>query len=195
MSDYTSYNFKGQELRIFVDENPESPRDWSNLGTMLCWHKNYDLGDKHNFSTEEADQMLRETDSVVLPIYMYDHSGIGISTNNAEYPYNCPWDSGQLGYIYVTREKILKEWGGKVLTRRYREKTIKILQSEVDTYHTYLSGGVLGYNLMLKEPVKCSKCGHIEEDVEDSCWGFYSMEDIVENLGGKGELSEWEDAA
>lgn len=41
----------------------------------------------------------------ILPIYMYDHSGLTISTG----PFSCPWDSGQVGIIYIeksTCEKI-----------------------------------------------------------------------------------------
>lgn len=36
-------------LRILYDRLPESPRSWDNLGIMVCWHRRYDLGDRHNF--------------------------------------------------------------------------------------------------------------------------------------------------
>ena len=29
--------------KIYLDESPESPRTWDNLGTMLCFHTRYDL--------------------------------------------------------------------------------------------------------------------------------------------------------
>ena len=37
-------------LSIYLDESPESPREWDNLGTMVCAHRRYSLGD------EKADQ-------------------------------------------------------------------------------------------------------------------------------------------
>lgn len=27
-------------VKIESDDNPTSPRDWDNLGTMVCWHPN-----------------------------------------------------------------------------------------------------------------------------------------------------------
>lgn len=34
------------KIRIEQDTTPESPREWSNLGTMACWHGRYNLGDE-----------------------------------------------------------------------------------------------------------------------------------------------------
>jgi len=45
--------------------------------------------------------------AVILPVYMYDHSGITINTDG----FSCPWDSGQVGVIFCTRERFLKETG------------------------------------------------------------------------------------
>ncbi len=36
-------------IEILNDEDPENPREWDNLGTMVCFHRHYNLGDKHNF--------------------------------------------------------------------------------------------------------------------------------------------------
>jgi hypothetical protein len=49
-------------LEIFPDEPYESPREWDNLGTMICFHRRYNLGDKHNFSVEEGEKMTKEKD-------------------------------------------------------------------------------------------------------------------------------------
>jgi hypothetical protein len=37
------------EIQIIPDSDPESPREWDNLGTMICQHRRYNLGDKHNY--------------------------------------------------------------------------------------------------------------------------------------------------
>ena len=34
------------KLEIFDDLNPCSPREFDNLGTMVCFHRRYDLGDQ-----------------------------------------------------------------------------------------------------------------------------------------------------
>ena len=42
-------------IEVHQDESPESPRSWDNLGTMICFHRRYDLGDKHDYNHVEYD--------------------------------------------------------------------------------------------------------------------------------------------
>ena len=89
-------------VEIFQDEyTSDNPRDWDNLGIMAFFHRRYNLGDNHGFAgTSDLLEFLEEEDPIYLSVYMYDHSGIALSTGR-NYPFNCPWDSSQLGYIYV----------------------------------------------------------------------------------------------
>lgn len=50
--DYTIKKAENEKmiLRIVQDVDTESPREWDNLGTMICWHSRYNLGDDHNYS-------------------------------------------------------------------------------------------------------------------------------------------------
>jgi len=50
-------------LKIVHDEDAQSPREWDNLGKMVCWHRNYNFGDNHNFS-EPIDFIRDLADSV-----------------------------------------------------------------------------------------------------------------------------------
>jgi len=106
-------------LRIVVDECAEDPRNWDNLGTMVCGHRRYDLGDEKAENTElysSWDEWLENEvikpnggwdKVVVLPLYLYDHGGITMNTTG----FSCPWDSGQVGWIYCTKEKLREETG------------------------------------------------------------------------------------
>ena len=38
-------------VKVVTDDCPESPRDWDNLGVMVCLHKRYNLGDKHSIKS------------------------------------------------------------------------------------------------------------------------------------------------
>jgi hypothetical protein len=38
------------KLEIAYDADPTSPREWDNLGTMVCWHGRYSLVDDHRYS-------------------------------------------------------------------------------------------------------------------------------------------------
>ena len=157
-------NYRNYAIKIVQDVSPESPREWDNFGMMVCWHRSYVLGDKNAFrELDDAIAFFNETDAVILPIYMYDHSWITISTK----PFSCPWDSGQVGFIYVTKEKIIKEFGA------YNADTIAkandCLRAEVNTYDQYLTGDVYGF--VVEDPKG--------EEVH-SCWGFYGSEYCME---------------
>ncbi len=169
-------------FRVEHDDNPENPREWSNLGTMACFHKRYCLGDRDiPFSSDQFDSWTEMEDyirkdldaAVVLPLYLYDHSGITMNTTG----FSCRWDSGQVGFIYVTKDKLREEYGVKSIRRELKEKVEKILVNEVETYDQYLTGDVYGFEIV--KIVKCDH-GHEHEEKEDSCWGFFG-DDIKEN--------------
>lgn len=148
---------------IEQDTYPENPRSWDNACVMACWHRGYDLGDNKRIwdcpdDPEDFVAWAEENKAVYLPLYLYDHSGITMSTS----PFSCRWDSGQVGYVYLTRKTILKEWGWKVLTKKRIAFLEKYMRDEVETYDQYLTGDVYGY-------VITDDNG---EEV-DSCWGFY----------------------
>lgn len=168
----------GTTLNIFQDCDPESPRSWDNNGIMVCFHSRYILGDEHNHKTPQdfREWMDEQGNDIIacLPLYLYDHSGLTISTG----PFTCPWDSGQVGWIIATRESL--ESGGHNVDELDVEQVKKWLQGEVDTYDQYLRGDIHGFTLNAP-PVQCSDCGHVEKGEElDSCWGFYG-DDPVEN--------------
>ena len=103
----------------------------------------------------------------MLPLYLYDHSGLTINTTG----FSCRWDSGQVGWIYASKEDALKEFGGKSFTASTRQKAEARLRSEVEVYDTYLSGECYGYEL------------YKNGELEDSCWGFIgSYEDALKNI-------------
>ena len=98
---------KDEVLGIYQDENPESPREWDNLGIMLCGHKRYELGDEQPKSREELDERLEELDPVIrLPLWLLDHSGLTMQTGSfAEDAQQ--FDSSQVGWIVATKKDIL----------------------------------------------------------------------------------------
>jgi hypothetical protein len=155
------------KIKLVQDEHPEDPRKiFDHLGVMVCFHKRYNLGDKHNYKPSEfagwKDLKLhleRVCDAAVcLPLYMYDRSGITISTQ----PFSCPWGSGQIGFIYVSRAKLLSEFGRKKLSPNLIDRAMQLLRVEVEDYNAYVSGDVWGYVL------EDEAGNHV-----DSCFGYY----------------------
>lgn len=162
MQEVERFNVNGLTVRIAIDEYPESPREWDNLGTMVCWHRRHKLGDKHSYSSpEEFEADMKDTPHIKLPLYLYDHSGITMSTG----AFSCPWDSGQVGWIYVTLDNVRNEYSVKRVSKKTREQAIECLTGEVKTYDEFLTGQVYGFIVE-------------DEDGEeiDSCWGFYGLE-------------------
>lgn len=186
-NEYIKFEHDGDQYCVLIhqEDGPESPRDWENLGIMVCWHRRYNLGDQHDHKsaksffvslaetvlphealidkvksgetnlyieyTDDPDDelpyelrddsgcpilsartedelflggnfdeildwidvgvlrtLLGESDQIaMLPLYLYDHSGITMNTSG----FSDPWDSCQVGYIYMTKEVFLKETG------------------------------------------------------------------------------------
>jgi hypothetical protein len=160
-------------LEIKQDEDPMNPRECDNLGKMVCFHGRYELGDKHSMSMEDAKALHAKMnkEGVALPLYLYDHSGITMSTA----PFSCPWDSGQVGFIYADKEAIRKNFMKKACSKKMLAQALEILRDEVKVYDQYLTGDVYGY--VIKDE---------EGEVVDSCWGFFGMKDAEEQ--GKAAL-------
>lgn len=158
------------ELSIFRDEDAESPREWDNLGKMVCWHRRYSLGDKHDFDSPQDFYESSEYKDifVILPIYLYDHSGITISNDD----FGDRWDSGQVGYIYATKDSIRKIFGKEPSQIDHKE-IIEQLKGETTTYDQYLQGDVYGFTIE-----------NNQGEVVDSCSGFYggNIADVLQEM-------------
>ena len=191
-SPFEMVDAKGVKYTLEVEQEDclESPRDWDNLCTMICWHRHYNLGDKHDYDGiedffqslceevlskgyDETDElywqdmfkMLDESNLILIkPINMYDHSGITVSTSNG-YPYNDRWDAGCVGFIYVTKKRIFNECGG-ITEENWKERADKYLEGEMETYDQYCRGEVYGFRL-IKTVVKQEKCPHCGEVIRE----------------------------
>ena len=169
--------YKGFEIEVSRDDYPESPREWDNLGTIICFHKRYTLGDTTKQISDSIGYALDQSQfgnwsemysylqgkdaRIIIPIYMYDHSGITINTTG----YSCPWDSGQVGYIFITARKIRREYSVKRITSKLLDQVRKLLLSEVTIYDSYLRGDVYGYDI---------------EGIEDgSCSGYFGLDYMI----------------
>lgn len=167
-------------LRIERDPDPESPRDWDNLGTMVCWHRRYRLGDHHDFPDPETfSRRITARNAILLPLFLYDHGILRLSTQSwhGRAPH-AEWDSGQVGWIYVLKEDVRREWGVKHISPKLRRHIENVLRAEVGTYDQYLAGDVYGFILERKVSCGCCDTCACEPSLEheDSCWGFYGTD-------------------
>lgn len=170
-----------KEVLIYQDENPSNPRDDDNLGIIYYCNGRYALGDECLPVTEIQENVDRciNRGGVVLPVFAYIHSGITITTNtDRNYPFNCPWDSGQCGVIIAPIEKILKNFIMQGITPGLKDRARTVLADEIKTFDQYLRGDIYGFTIIQKKT--CEQCKHTEEEVLESCWGFYGLESCKE---------------
>jgi hypothetical protein len=173
--------YRGLNIEIYYDDDSANdPRDWPNVSVMVCWHRRANLGDEQvdlDFVRSEFGDkpesairtwLVSEYDALpnsIMPLYLYEHSGMTICTG----PFNDPFDSGQVGFVFATertmRECCGDDWrtkghysrGGKVWWKTVRET----IDAEVKTYDSFLRGEV--YYFVVED---------FEGNVLDSCGGF-----------------------
>lgn len=116
----------------------------------------------------------KQNNLCVIPVYMYDHSEITISDK----PFSCPWDSGQIGFIYMTKDTFETQ-----MQRPYSVKEAeKILVAKLKELDTYLTGDVYSYSIYSTEET-CDvteiyeSTYHVKEfECITSCGGFYGYQ-------------------
>lgn len=109
---------------------------------------------------------------LMLPLYLYDHSGLAMSTESfsGRAPH-AEWDSGQVGWIYVSKEDALKEFDADKMTGAIRQKADALMRSEVAAYDSYLHGECYGFEL------------YKNGELSDSCWGFMgNFSDVLKDM-------------
>ena len=165
-------------VEVIHDDDPQNPRkDWDHFSVFVGWHGRYTVGDEQpNQDPEEwwkeTGKKIQKEGGVILPVYMMDHGSVSYSTG----AFGCPWDSGQVGYIYATAEEIRKNWNCKRITKKRREQVQRMLEGEIETYSQWANGDVWGYTITGGE------------HDGDSCWGFYG--DDLEKSGMKDHVPE-----
>lgn len=98
----------------------------------------------------------------LVPIYMLDHSGIAYSTT----PFCDSWDSGQVGWGYMSLAEARAEWGV------YGRSDADVLSaaraaiaSDVRAYSAWVEGDVLSGRVL-----------SLDGEHDDACGGFYGYE-------------------
>lgn len=183
-------------ISVDWDGDAESPReDRDNMWTFICWHRRSNLGDlqltsREFGSLEEIEAHLRKEHGarLIRPLYLYEHSGMTISLS----PFSCPWDSGQVGYAFVSSETLRKEYSVKRITKAVEAKALAYLKGEIDEYDQYLTGQIYQYDIE-RLPEKCEECGvefvdgecpecgdEAEGDTIDSLCGCYGLDYCIE---------------
>jgi hypothetical protein len=166
---HSRYNLGDLENRRPISENYREPIDLlyelAGVDRDEYQDEQYEkTGKWDDMDTADLYKLIEEKGTIISTLYLYDHSGITISMGS----FSCPWDSGPVGYIYMTKETVLKEWGeGEEAYERARN----CMKGEVEVYDNYLTGEV--YSFKIEDP---------DGEEIDSCSGYYGndgKEDMI----------------
>ena len=129
------------------------------------------------------DHILEELgkDHVILPVYMYRHSGDTVSTE----PFNDPWDSGQIGWIYTEHAKVDLFFGAvnDSTLSQARER----LENEVSTWNDYIMDENYAYDLVNEQTGEVMDGGFWTGDIESlKAYAFNTAPELKERSLGKG---------
>jgi len=172
-------------IKIYFDNDNDSPRTWGSSSTIISSVSRDFSSDEDAIplETDEDGKLILDSEgfynyatggkALVLPIYMYSHSGDTISTK----PFGDPWDSGLVGYIYMNNltamaEKIIIPETGSVDWKAVEER----LKGEIATFDQYIRGDVYFYNTHAINPFDDDENG----EVIDSCGDIYGLDEALQ---------------
>lgn len=183
------------KLIIEPDNDAGNPRtEWDNTATMVCFHRHSKLGDEHKYTDMEdalvsiardlnsnyrewvgytrypdddqveAAKRILEKRTFSMPLFLYEHSGMTMRTDK----FSCPWDSGMVGFIYMTIEQARKEFGTDLTPEELETKATECMKGEVTMFDQYLTGDVWIASIV-------DGTDDIGEEI-DSCLGLFGRE-------------------
>lgn len=159
-------SFEVGHLRVLIEQDcdPQSPAEWDNVGEIVYTSLRYTLGTRRvaHAQMDDIHRGIISGELIGMPVFAYVHGGAMIRTAESN-PFNCPWDSGQSGFVYCTRERAIQEFPGQV-EKVVRRAALRTMAAEVETFNQYLQGDVYGYRIM-----------DGDNEVE-SCWGLYGLD-------------------
>lgn len=169
-----------QRLSIEFDSYSDSPRTWDNIGYFVTV-------EQRNISPDGNPENLRRTIEsayyddtentveshikliqehwgedfkFIVPITRYEHSGVKYSLGARQ-----GWDYSTCGFYIITQ----KQWeeAGQPDT----DTMVEVVKTEIDLYNRWANGEVYRFTLQDENG-----------DFQDSCGGFYDIEDIRDEL-------------
>lgn len=203
-------------INVNYSEYSDSPREWDNLWNIYTWQGRYYsidrndfsdgkefiasiLGDeleekiheKYNNSEDYLNDVIKRLDKkgiIALPVSCYEHSCVKYYAE-----FSSGWDCGTVGIAWIKKENLLNEYGGKIVTKKIKEKALSILKGELEEYTQYANGEVYEYSVEnLNGEFLDSLCSiysniyHNEKELLDCVY-----ENTDNNLLGKRE--DWEE--
>ena len=144
--------------------------------TLLHWHRRNNMhSDAQKIDPEvfvdedrylQADEVEAEYDLLCSwPLYLYEHGGTALSVGQG---FSCPWDSGQVGIVGMTKEQWESFWPSDPWTgsEKQLKRALALIEGQIEVLDHYHNGRV--YGVVVRPDT--------DEEEEESCWGFYGLD-------------------
>jgi len=152
VEEYVNGDYK---LLIAHDEFAESPREYCNQFRFVASGK-YSVYNDDSITPEELVKCNKHNDYLIFPVYCYEHGGVSFNLTG----FHCPWDSGQIGFMYRSKLGIYNDYDVKRISPKLKEKLRKNAEAELQELEDYVMGNTFLYEL------------YKDEEELDSCAGF-----------------------
>ena len=167
------------KAELIYDQDATNPREGDNLGTILIaprlshWIASPDdivdtsipLGNnpcEHWENLHREQLNLKKSDiAVAYPIAKHEHHVVG--------------------FVYVTKETLRKEYGVNRITKSIIERAENCLQSELDMLIAWLNGDCYGWQIK-EYALTDDGLDWKEVDTLDACWGYLDKEQALDDM-------------
>jgi outer membrane lipoprotein SlyB len=159
-----AYEKNNTVIRIYQDDNPESPDDWKDDNLFLVhYHRDFEI-DRDSIITKDdtrkwyqGEKIPQEKDYYIFPVEAYIHGGVSLAfSQQGNFP-DRQWDVSHVGLILASKKEF-----------KSKEKAKESAKGLLETWNQSLSGDVYGFD------VSDPKTG---ESIE-SVWGFYGIDEV-----------------
>ena len=152
-----TFERNGYKVIIEEDQDAESPSENQDEHAFIATTRNryFEVDGPHGETASDIGENLEEREKThyVYKLNAMIHSGVYLSITSDLKQYHMGFDSGQIGFLLITR-------GESEIPH-----PDKYAEGMVETWNQYLSGDVWGY--VIEDG---------EQNLIDSCWGFYGFE-------------------
>lgn len=146
--------YKNHIIRIWHDDFGDNPRDYEPLGIMITRHHKFNLPNESGLDLNDYEdwgevyaELIKRGAIYVHQVIMYDHGGVTLRSSADLTATHEPWDTSVIGFVYTTRERIMKEFHVRKINQDIAEEARKIICQEVSRYGQYINGDGVGYTI------------------------------------------------
>ena len=172
VEEYVNGDYK---LVIAYDELAGSPREENCNQLRFVASGKYSFYNDEAITPEELVKCNKHKDYLLFPVYCYEHGGVAFNLTG----FHCPWDSGQIGFMYANKWRIYNEYDVNRISPKLKDKLRKNAEAELQELEDYVNGRTYLYEL------------YKDEEEIGSCSGF--LGDDHEKNGLFEHVLEWRD--